>query len=149
MASGGVEVRFSAPVPEEEPIANSTGHVDLEWEMVAAGSAPAAEAPDFQLESAGEASFADALLRYSGPDTRSFVSGLPAGLHYFRVRAATPGEETDSWGAWSAPLAVEVDYVAPWKVFGLMAVGLVCLVATVLIIVRGTLRHEDQLVEKD
>lgn len=91
------------------------------------------------MQGARSGSFAEPIDYYSGLDERTFLSGLAEGTYFFRVRAldaeSRPGE-------WSEVLAIKVDYVDRWKVNLLMLIGLLCLLATVVIIVRGSLRAE-------
>jgi len=133
-------VEFVQPPVGEAPVRNTTGHVDLIW-SVRPDSAP--EPAAYELQGAGDKRFSKPKRYYSGKDSRSFLSGLAGGTHYFRVRSLSSLKEDAGAGAWSEVLAVEVDYVDSWKVFTLMAVGLVCLLATVLIIIRGSLRTGD------
>jgi len=129
-------VEFIQPEAGDAAIVNTTGHIDLVW-AVRPGSD--GSAPAYELEGARSGDFAEPMGYYSGLDERTFLSGLAEGAYFFRVRAldaeARPGE-------WSEVLALEVDYVERWQVNLLMLVGLLCLAATVGIIVRGSLRAE-------
>lgn len=134
-------VGFVQPEPESEvgsaTIENTTGHIDLVWGVERVEAAPAEASPAFELEGARSRDFAQPITFYSGIDTRTFLSGLAEGAYFFRIR--TVDAELGS-GAWSEVLAVDVDYVDRWKVTLLMLVGLICLVATIYIIVSGTQR---------
>jgi hypothetical protein len=126
-------VEFIEPTLEKgaTSINNTTGHVDLVWST---------EAPDpkitYELASAPTSEFEASVTRYQGADTRSFVSGLPGGSHFFRVRIL----DSETAGPWSTPLEVEVNYVERSQVKWLMALGTACLIATCLIIIGGSLR---------
>ena len=117
-----------------EAISAPEGWVVLEWSP--AGAAPGwrpGEGIEFVLQQAVDGGFADAQVRYQGPDTASFVSGLSEGGHLFRVRSRT--EEAD--GRWSAVQRVEVEYVSHRQVFLLMGMGAVVFLATVTAITMG------------
>lgn len=126
-------VEFIEPTLEDGATAinNTTGHVDLVWST---------QAPDpkitYELASAPTSEFEASVTRYQGVDTRSFVSGLPGGSHYFRVRIL----DSENPGPWSRPLEVDVNYVERSQVKWLMALGTACLIATTLIIVGGSLK---------
>lgn len=130
-------MQFVQPPTGADPRLNTTGHIDLVWSVVPdSAQEPAA----YELQGSRTPDFPNPLTYYSGVDVRSFLSGLAEGSYFFRVRSLS---EAAGPGMWSEVLAVEVDYVDQWKVFVLMAVGLVCLIATVFIILRGSLRRGD------
>lgn len=132
-------VRFIQPGGVDLVLENSTGHMDLVWAPdVLADRLDGAVVRSlaYELQGSRDAAFAQPVVFYTGPDDRTFLSGLAAGDYFFRVRSV--GGEVP--GRWSEILAVEVDYVARWQVFLLVGVGLLCLVATVGIIVRGSWR---------
>jgi len=133
----GIEVQFVEPERSEVPLPNTTGHLDLVW-SVFPESAP--EPATYELQGSRDRDFSAPIDYYSGVDQRSFLSGLAEGPYFFRVRSVT---DSAGPGEWSEVLAIEVDYVDQWKVFVLMGLGFVCLTATVLIIVRGSLRTGD------
>jgi hypothetical protein len=140
MEAATVDAQVTFVEPEigasSAPIRNSTGHIDLVW---AAQGASSDTPPAFELQGARSSDFAEAITYYSGLDNRSFISGLAEGAYFFRVRPldaeARPGE-------WSPVLALEVDYVERWQVYLLMLIGLLCLAATITIIVLGSLRSK-------
>ena len=88
----------------------------------------------FALEQAPTERFARAEERYRGPDRGSFVSGLPEGDTWFRVRAI---DEEGRAGAWSAPMRIEVAYPSPTLVARLFALGAAVLGCTVLAVALG------------
>lgn len=116
--------RFSDP-PGVVREANE-GWLTLDW-AVEEASAEGDGDFVFVVEMAREASFAEARERYRGRDGATFVSGLPEGTYYYRVRA----ERGDAQGPWSEPLVVTVHYVDRTHVWALMAAGTVAFFATV------------------
>lgn len=91
-----------------------------------------------ELQHAGDASFSDPTTRYQGADAGSVVTGLPEGSHFFRIR------EKD--GAWSQALEVKVEFFPPQKLFLLLGVGGVVVVATIVTIVLGALNTRREAV---
>lgn len=122
--------------PERSPASTNQGHLLLQWE--AAGTE---EPAIFELQQAADAAFSPARTAYRGPDAGTYVSGLPEGSTWFRVRAIAAGDaETETPGPWSEPLRVEVDYVSMTTVTLLMTCGLVMLLTLVGLILVGTRR---------
>lgn len=106
------------------------GYVTLRWEV------PVTDPPHlYELQSSPFAAFKDPLIRYQGPDTSSFVSGLNNGDTYFRVRALDA--EKRALSPWSKPVTVQVDYPSAKKVVYLLILGGVVFVATVGSILVG------------
>lgn len=95
------------------------------------------EPTGYELQRSGEADFADATLQYGGPDVATFISGLPEGKHYFRIR---PVADDGTFGAWSETLAVDVVFVSRRTVLVLMLTGMLVLILTVGAIVAGSIR---------
>jgi len=126
-------VSFTAPDPESA-LNNTTGHIDLVW---APQTEDVEKALQYELISAETATFEDSLTHYAGHDTRSFLSGLEGRTYFFKVRATDGANAT---GPWSEPLKVEVQYVSRSRVHSFMWVGAICLIATITIIVGGSLR---------
>lgn len=127
----------SAPewISPESPHEAGEGHVRLSWSDP--GADGAGGQARFVLEQAGGADFAGARTRYEGVDTASFLSGLPAGMHYFRVGVVGGSGRV---GEWSAPMVVTVRYPAMARVWVLMGTGLVCLVVLLTVVLGGHLR---------
>lgn len=99
------------------------GWLTLDWEVVGR------ERPQnavFEVQQSLDASFSDPVLRYRGPDGATFLSGLPEGDFYYRVRLV----RDKSVGPWSAPLDVRVTYVDRGLVWLLMTAGLIAFLAT-------------------
>ncbi|MFW6218027.1 MAG: hypothetical protein ACOC4K_03430 [Verrucomicrobiota bacterium] len=137
MAQPPPAVQFTDPEVADEPVANTTGHVDLLWDPE-----PEDGQWTFELQGAGDPDFEDARTYYQGADERSFLSGLAGGDYFFRIR--TLGEDGAA-GPWSETLAMEVRYVHVSRVQLLMILGAVCLAATLAIILGGSLRTRREL----
>lgn len=137
LSEPNLAVEFTAPTTEAEaPLENTTGHVDFVW-------APKSESIDasaftYELVSSPNASFESSLTHYKGADIRSFISGLEGRPYYFRVRAIDADGQT---GPWSDVIHLEVNYVSQSQVKLLMAIGALCLLATTLIIIGGSLKE--------
>lgn len=119
--------------PETTDYETSEGTVHLAWQV--AGREVGTTDLQFQIEQDSNPSFSTATHYYEGPENGTFVSGLPEGDFYYRVRAidsaGTPGE-------WSSPaLHVTVDYSPPMLVATLMIVGAIVFVSTVSVIIGG------------
>ena len=132
------------PVPavtleQESPVLAKEGHLRLSWQLKEGEEV--ASALTFQLERSVQADFRSAVRLETGPDRASYLSGLRQGENYFRVRAVNAEGEA---GPWSAALMVRVEYPSPGRVFPLMAVGAVLLVATVALILTGHARRRDE-----
>jgi hypothetical protein len=114
------------------------GHVQLAWSGNDwAPDDPSATRWGFELQEAAEPNFEDPLERYRGPQSACFVSGLPDGSWYWRVRwvaleqspearAETPdsGNAVHA-GPWSDVRSLEVRHhplAMAWGLFGLGAV---------------------------
>lgn len=125
-------VTFSAPeVVGDNIFVSSDGTVDLVW-----SAEPADPELSYELQSSDNSRFTDAITRYSGLDSGSFISGLAGKSYFFRVRAI----DNETAGPWSETLEVEVNYVDRGQVKTLMFIGTFCFIATVVIIVGGSLR---------
>lgn len=130
---GGVRFENAGPVSTTE------GHATLRWtlEEVEEGKGDAVR---FEIQQSFDADFSSAEMRDPGRDRAMFVSGLPEGSNYFRVRAIDI-EGEGAPGAWSEPVIVVVDYPDRNLVTGLFGVGLVVFIATVGSVIVGHLRH--------
>lgn len=126
------ELTDSAPAfiaPDQSPYVATEGKVALVWEFTDSG-----DSVRYELQQSDTADFANPRSRYAGMDRATYVSGLPAGDFYFRVRSLT---SDDQLGAWSDTLQVSVEYVSSGLVFWLVGTGLVVFAATVLTVLIG------------
>lgn len=118
---------------QEGPIDTTEGHATLSW-AARDGNGPVRA---FELQYASHPGFTDARTWYRGPDRASFVSGLPEGRTWFRVRAVEEGLT----GPFSEPIAVEVEYASAATVTRLMALGAIVFLATVATVAVGHRRR--------
>jgi hypothetical protein len=134
-----VLVRITAPVEPSigmDPFISGSGAFMLRWQL-------ADEASSAVVVERSEASdFAGALTVYTGRDDRTYVSGLSAGRYYYRVRLDDAVDRDAN--AVSSALVVEVEYQPLARVFALMALGALTFLATVAIIIGGTIRFKRQ-----
>jgi hypothetical protein len=123
-------VRFN----DREPVNTREGHATLSWTV--------ADREDkdwrFEIQQSFVEGFDNAEIRNPGGDRSMFVSGLPDGTNYFRIRAVAAGGAT---GDWSEPLLVVVDYHGRGLVLTLFGVGCLVFVATVVTVLAGHRRH--------
>lgn len=118
------------PVPEfSMPNENFTdsGYMSIKWE----GTGDYVGA--YQLEQGTDPNFQEAKIIYEGPDRASFVSGLPDGKYYFRVRAI----EGNKISRWSPVVVLVVKHHSLAMAFGLATVGIVVFLLTVAVVVKG------------
>jgi len=129
------------PVPEFEKSFSTTsnaGHVKLIW-MVNDGQSPD-DHIYFELQRATDPKFETAKTLYKGPDLASFLSGMPDGKFYFRVRSLTEGE--DQVSDWSETLVINVEHQSLQLAFNLFGIGAVVFLATVAVVVIGNRKAE-------
>lgn len=109
----------------------ASGHVQLEW----GAETTKPETLLFELQRSETPTFANPVTLYQGPDTGTFLSGLPDGDYYFRLRSQTA--EGNARSAWSPPLRVTVQHHAMALAMGLFVLGGVVFLSTVTVLVRG------------
>jgi len=131
-------VRFS-DYPETVREADE-GWLSLDW-AVADETLPA-EA-EFVVEQASTASFSDPREKYRGRDGATFISGLPEGAYFYRVRIETD----ERAGPWSEVLEVDVDYGNRTQVWVLMGAGTVAFLATVGTLIANHQRTSGERLE--
>lgn len=122
------------PVFLTENQTSKTGHIKLIWEA-AAISVPEA-AVVFELQESTHPDFSDARLVYTGSDQASFLSGLIDGTYYYRLRRLNKGH----FGPWSEPITIQVKHHSLPLALLLFGVGFIVVVATFLVVLRGSLQ---------
>lgn len=122
-------------LPETSPAEANEGHLLLQWKI--SGSHKGAFI--YELQQADTVDFQNARTTYQGPDNGSYVSGLPTGSTFFRVRLLKAEEWTSPW---SDPLEVQVQFPQKWKVLALMASGTFMFVLLVVTILWGRKRTQ-------
>lgn len=117
--------RFAGSIPDTA----EAGHVTLSWEGV---KLKAGET--YEVEHSTMPSFDNKRRIFEGRDESSFVSGLPNGAHYFRVRVRAEDGQT---GPWSKPHKVIVKHHSLGLSFGLFGLGAVVFALTVAFVVTN------------
>ena len=112
----------------EESVSDN-GAVTLAWE---GGSGEAVV-----LQQAADPGFSQPVIRYEGADSGSVVTGLPEGVHYFRIGLVGSQE-------WSEPIRVEVKFFERTTLAILLTIGGVVVIATVGAIVTGAVRSRGE-----
>ncbi len=114
-------------------LASNAGHTRLAWQT--AGANGNSQAPiTYEVQQASTPGFEHAKLLYRGPDVATFVSGLPNGTYYYRVRSAGPTIN----GPWSATVQLTVQHHSLQLTYLLMALGGTVFLMTVALIIRGS-----------
>lgn len=124
------------PVPQFQGSFSRTsdaGHIRLSWRF--RDGALLNGALHSELQQAREPAFETAQTIYAGPDLASFVSGLPNGEFYFRVRARS--ENGAGAGAWSQPVLLNVQHHSLQLAFTLFGLGAVVFLATLALVFLG------------
>lgn len=129
--SGPPEVTLVSPLPG---YVATEGLVTLSWKI------DPSDHPRpllVELQQSAYPDFEDPVLRYRGEDHSSVLTGFPAGIVHFRVRAVSADGET---GQWSEPLQVSFEYISMKLVWTLMGVGSFVLAGTCGAIIAGHTR---------
>lgn len=108
---------------------SSDGSVSLSWEKD--------ESLSIVVEQAADAAFTDPKVRYEGTDTGTVLTGLPEGMHYFRIRSSGESE-------WSEPLEMKVEFFERRKLALLLGIGGVVVIATIGSVIVGFLRTKGE-----
>lgn len=97
------------------------------------------ESHDIEIQQSSSSGFEEFSTRYRGSDPASVITGLPEGIHYFRIAIEGTSE-------WSAPLAVEVRFFPRWKLWLILSIGALVVLATIGTIIAGhfTTKHEEE-----
>lgn len=113
----------------------SGGYYRLTWDW------PDERNRRFELQEAGSRDFAAPQTIYMGLDRASVLSGRSDGVRYYRVRL---NPESGSPGPWSEAVEVRVEHHPLSRAFGFFAVGAVVFLATLALVVGGTLKARKQ-----
>lgn len=105
------------------------GHLVVRWR-----ADEDAEDLRFELQISSKNDFTGERTRSTGRDRSSFLSGLAPGQTRLHVRAVSADGNP---GPWSEPLLIHVEYPSSRMVIGLMSLGSLLLLATLIIIVIG------------
>jgi hypothetical protein len=115
--------------PAKSPFLADEGKCLLRWEI----SESENSSFTFQVEQAGESNFSNPRVRYEGPDSATYISGLPEGMHHYRVRLVSD----DETGPWSESMEIKVEFVSRQLVIILLLLGSIVFLVTVWAIWKG------------
>lgn len=111
-------------------LVTASGSVSLKWQV------PAVLPSDhFELEQAVQENFFSPEAVYSGPDRGTYLSGLPDGDYYYRVRVVNTQEEKPS--QWSPSVHRSVQHPSLEFTFTMLGVGATVFLSTIGVIVQG------------
>lgn len=119
-------------LPETADYETTEGTAQLAWG--AGGYEIGASSLSFEVQRSTDSGFSDAETYYEGTENGTFVSGLPGGEFFFRVRAIDPHGAA---GDWSPPVRVIVSYPSPMLVKTLMIAGAIVFCGTLTVVVTG------------
>lgn len=117
---------------------NNAGQIKLIWSLP--DSINATEKYTFELQQAEDSLFNSAKLIYSGSDLASFISGLPNGDYFFRIRAQREGE--NEFSHWSETAILNVKHQSLKLAFTLFGLGALVFLSTVSVILYGNRKTE-------
>lgn len=135
LAGLGAAAAADAPQLQTDSTNPSGGYYRLTWEW------PEERNRRFELQEAGSRDFAAPQTLYMGPDRASVLSGRSDGVFYYRVRV---NPESGSPGPWSEAVEVRVEHHPLSRAFAFFAVGAVVFLATLVLVVGGTLKARKQ-----
>ncbi len=125
------KVRF-----EEDSLFTQSGHVKLVWEVDEADEEVLWE---FEVQSDSTADFTAPRKLYRGPDGATFISGLPDGEYFYRIRVVGP--EVDAPGAWGQAY-VSVTHHSLSLALTIAGIGSIVFLLTVIVVLRGVRNSE-------
>jgi hypothetical protein len=96
----------------------------------------------FELQQADNPDFAPNTLIYRGKDYATFISGLPDGNYYYRLRCVS--QESDKKSDWSRPKLVLVEHHALRLALLLFGIGATVFLLTVGIVIKGIRSSEEK-----
>jgi len=127
----------SPPAPDfamsKENFTNS-GYIKIEWDK-----GEGEKAFTYEIQQSEDEDFNEYEVLYKGRDRATFVSGLPNGIYFYRVRSIQDGQTS----AWSEVIKVEVEHHSLSLAFSLAGLGLVVFLLTVYIIVHGVRKQNE------
>ncbi len=135
--SAGTSVSAQVPVPVfEKPdvITSQDGHAQLAWTLAREKE----QLWQFELVYAEDSAFSHPINLYQGPDLARYLSGMPNGSRYYRIRAIHP--ETNQRSEWSDPVEVRVKHQSLTLALSLAGLGAVVFVLTATVVIVGSRR---------
>jgi len=123
---------------EEEAQTSKDGYLRLAWQP----DTTLAEGRfwDYELQVDSLERFSQPKLVYAGSDLATFVSGLPNGTYFYRIRAKHP--ETGAEGPWSKVFVLTVDHHSLTLALSLAALGGVVFLVTMVVVLMGARKEE-------
>lgn len=103
---------------------SNNGHVKLQWKVTRQGQA-------VEVQQASDQNFESARTVYRGLEEGTFISGLPDGNYYYRVRHIG--------GAWSDAVLLTVKHHSLRSALVLFALGAIVFALTAFIVIKGAL----------
>jgi len=117
---------------------DNAGQIKLIWSLP--DSVKATEKYTFELQQAEDSLFNSAKQIYLGSDLASFISGLPDGNYYFRIRAQKDGQS--EFSPWSETAILNVKHQSLKLAFTLFGLGALVFLSTVSVILYGNRKAE-------
>lgn len=138
----GIKLAAQYPVPEfvnHLPEKTESGYIKLSWRTQDAQSNNTPFV--FELQQAVYPDFEQSVLIYRGHDYATFLSGLPDGHYYYRLRSTSPDGARHS--DWSEPVSVRVEHHSLRLAFLLFGIGATVFLLTIGIVVKGIRSSEE------
>jgi hypothetical protein len=110
---------------------SSSGSIKISWHLP--DSILSDTNYNFELQQSTVANFDSSIIRYSGPDLASYISGLKNNTYHYRVRFVSKNDTS----VWSQPIVVSVEHHSLQLAFTLFGLGAIVFIATVFVVVRG------------
>jgi hypothetical protein len=124
-------LRFTVPSTRVAP----SGSFAIRW-----SSGQLAAFDQFELQQGRNRDFSEARLIYSGPDRASYLSGLPNGDFYYRVRGVDTRLNRKS--RWASPIHRIVRHPSLEFAVSMLSVGGLVFLSTIGIVVSGARKPE-------
>lgn len=124
-----IPIFINNPIEQTE-----SGHVKLSWKVPTSSSS--ATPWVFELQKSNDPNFSSSIQLYRGPDLATFLSGLPNGNYYYRVRTSITGVAHSDW---SSTILVKVKHHSLSLALWLFGIGATVFLITVGIVVQGAL----------
>lgn len=115
----------------------NSGSIKLSWRSAKEVSNDVTR--EFELQYAEDSLFQSVELQYRGPDMATYISGLPGGTYFYRVREF---HDNSAPSDWSKTVVVDVEHHSLSLAFVLFGVGGVVFSLTVGIVVRGAAKTD-------
>jgi len=129
------ETKLEILEPLETSYISTDGTVSFKW-------TEGGEGDTYRLERSESPSFRDPLVVYQGPDQGTFISGLPAGLWYYRLSVINNDGKIQQ----SAELReVQVEFVSSAWVWTLMVSGGVTFILILSSVLYGSFQYRAEL----